>query len=214
LVSQEFGPEIPSHWRFHVDTADGFQGDERDVILLSLPGGANMPRGSLWFLGEGRNRFNVAVSRARALLHVFADQDWCRGCGIPHIQALHRAWETFAAHSDQPFRADLIGPVWEPKLAEALGAAGVPFQQQYPACGRFLDFAVFHDKHKLDVEVDGELYHRASDGSRKIDDLYRDLMLIANGWKVIRFWVYQLREDMDACVQKVQAAMGRVEARK
>ena len=208
MVSQEFGPDIPSHWRFHADTADGFQGDERDVILLSLPGGPDMPRGSLWFLGEGKNRFNVAVSRARALLHVFADQNWCRDCGIPHIQALHRAWETHVAQIATPFRADLIGPVWEPKLADALRSAGIPFQQQYPASGRYLDFAVFHNKTKLDVEVDGESYHRSSDGLRKIDDLYRDLMLIGNGWKVIRFWVYQLREDMDACVRKIQAVLG------
>ena len=29
-------------------------------------------------------------------------------------------------------------------------------------------------------------------------------MLIANGWKVLRFWVYELREDMAACVDKVK----------
>jgi very-short-patch-repair endonuclease len=207
MVTEGFGPDVPAHWRFHADTADGFQGDERDVILLSLPGGPGMPRGSLWFLSEGRNRFNVAVSRARALLHVFADQGWCRDCGIPHIQALHQAWESHAAASEQPFRADLIGPVWEPKLAEALRKAGISFEQQRPECGRYLDFAIVGDGVKLDVEVDGESFHRSSDGLRKIDDLFRDLMLIANGWKVLRFWVYQLREDMDACVQKVRAAM-------
>ena len=157
---------------------------------------------------------SAAVSRARALLHVFADQGWCRDCGIPHIQALHRAWESHAAQSEQPFRADLIGPVWEPKLAEALRMAGISFEQQRPECGRYLDFAVVDEGVKLDVEVDGESFHRTSDGLRKIDDLFRDLMLIANGWKVLRFWVYQLREDMDACVQKVRVAMTPAEPRK
>jgi len=31
-------------------------------------------------------------------------------------------------------------------------------------------------------------------------------VLIANGWKVLRFWVYELREDMPACVEKIRAA--------
>jgi very-short-patch-repair endonuclease len=206
LVQEEMGPDLPEHWRFHADTADGFQGDERDVILLSLPGGTDMPRGSLWFLGHGKNRFNVAVSRARALLHVFADDQWCRTCGIPHVTELVKSWERQKNSPRQNFRADLVGPVWEPKLADALRAAGISFQQQYPACGRYLDFAIIRSGLRLDLEVDGEAYHRGSDGLRKIDDLYRDLTLIGHGWRVMRFWVYQLRENLDDCVAKIRAA--------
>ena len=203
-VVAQLGPETPPYWRFHVDTADGFQGDERDVILLSLPGGDDMPRGSAWFLREGRNRFNVAVSRAKALLHVFADEGWCSTCGIPHIQALHAAWKQQGKLAANGICTDLIGPVWEPKLADALRNAEIPFQQQYPACGRYLDFALIREGLKLDVEVDGEAYHRDYDGLPKIDDLRRGLTLIANGWRVLRFWVYELREDMDGCVDKIR----------
>jgi len=85
--------------------------------------------------------------------------------------------------------------------------AGIDFRQQYPTCGRYLDFAVVRENVKLDIEVDGEAYHRSLDGTRKIDDLYRDLALIGNGWKVLRFWVYELREDMDACVERIEAAL-------
>jgi len=206
-VEQAFGPEVPAHWRFHVDTADGFQGDERDLILLSIPGGFDMPKGSQWFLAQGGNRFNVAVSRARALLHVFADADWCGNCGIGHVEELHRACRGHAETLAEPFRSDLVGPVWEPKLATAMRNAGIDFRQQYPTCGRYLDFAVVRENVKLDIEVDGEAYHRSLDGTRKIDDLYRDLALIGNGWKVLRFWVYELREDMDACVERIEAAL-------
>jgi len=204
-VAVELGPDLPAYWRFIADTADGFQGDERDVILLSLPGGPGMPRGSRWFLAEGRNRFNVAVSRAKALLHVFADEDWCKGCGIAHIQALCQAWSNQPEDGAGACRLDLVGPKWEPALADALRHAEIPFRQQYPACGRYLDFALIRDGLMLDVEVDGEAYHRDSDGLRKVDDLQRDLVLIANGWKVLRFWVYELREDMSGCVDKIRA---------
>lgn len=196
------GEQLPAQWRFHVDTADGFQGDERDVILMSLVGGEGLPRGGLWFLRNSPNRFNVAVSRAKAVLHIFGDENWARNCGIPHIEYLWKSAQKLAASG--PAREDLIGPVWEPKFADALRREGLQFLQQYQACGRYLDFALLRDGLKLDVEIDGEEHHRDDDGRRKIDDLRRDLVLIAGGWKIQRFWVYELREDMAGCVRKVR----------
>jgi len=159
---QEFQSRPPGHWCFHVDTADGFQGDERDVILLSIPVGDELSRGAKWFLSEGRNRFNVAASRARALLHIFSDEQWCAQCDIPHISRLASAYQSGLEEHMGEFRSDLIGPKWEPELAKAMKRAGLPFQQQYPACGRYLDFALIRDGLKLDVEVDGEAFHRDS----------------------------------------------------
>lgn len=203
-IEQQIGDAVPQHWRLHVDTADGFQGDERDVILFSLVGGAALPQGALWFLRNSPNRFNVAVSRARAVLHVFGDLDWARSCGVPHIEQLVRAMRCNTSE-DAPIRTDLIGPVWEPKLAEALRARDIHFRQQYPTCGRYLDFAIIQPGMKLDVEVDGEQSHRDGAGRRKVDDLHRDLVLIAAGWTVLRFWVYELREDMSRCIDKIEA---------
>ena len=194
-------------WRFHVDTADGFQGDERDIILFSLVGGANLKPGSLRFLSNSPNRFNVAASRAQKLLHVFGDMEWASKSGIRHIQILadrSRDAETRRRDGYQaPFRADLVGPVWEPRLAQALTAASIPFQQQYPTCGRFLDFAVIKPGLKLDIEVDGETYHRDEQGNRLAEDILRDQVLVADGWKILRFWVYQLKEDMPNCIEEV-----------
>ena len=50
--------------------------------------------------------------------------------------------------------------------------------------------------------VDGDC-HRNPDGTRKMDDLWRDIQLQGMGWKVMRFWTYMLREDMGACVEKI-----------
>ena len=74
--------------RVHIDTAHGFQGDERDVMVFSLCGGPDMPAGSLAFLRETGNLFNVAASRARAVLHVVGNREWAKKCGIRHIQQL------------------------------------------------------------------------------------------------------------------------------
>jgi very-short-patch-repair endonuclease len=77
---------------------------------------------------------------------------------------------------------------------------------QYPIAGRFLDLAILHPK-KVDVEVDGETVHRTAGGGRKDDDYWRDLQLQSLGWRVCRFWVYELREDLAHCTQKVSSIL-------
>jgi len=61
------------------------------------------------------------------------------------------------------------------------------------------DYQLFKERYKMLLL--GTLH---SSGSRKIDDLWRDLVLVANKWRVLRFWVYELREDMDACLRKIK----------
>ncbi len=195
--------ERVEQWRLLVHTVDGFQGDERDVVLFAVVGGPDMPQGSRGFLASTPNRCNVAVSRARSYLRVLGNRSWAASCGIPFVQALERAC-TDSAQRATSVRWDLVGPVWEPRLADALRAAGLEFVQQYPTCGFYLDFALFAGERRINVEVDGETYHRGAEGGRKADDLYRDFTLRAAGWEVLRLWVYELREDMKGCVERIQ----------
>jgi very-short-patch-repair endonuclease/RecA/RadA recombinase len=198
----------------HVDTAHGFQGDERDVIVFSLCAGPGMPGGSLSFLRESGNLFNVAVSRARAVLHVVGNQDWARRCGIRHIEqlaSLHARKSVPQAHGPwHPHESP-----WEEKLYKTLVEAGLEPRPQFPVSGRRLDLALVRQGAKplkIDIEVDGDC-HRNPDGTRKIDDLWRDIQLQGLGWKVMRFWTYQLREDMAGCVDKIRKEWRRHERR-
>jgi very-short-patch-repair endonuclease len=190
----------------HVDTAHGFQGDERDVILFSLCGGPGMPGGSRSFLRETGNLFNVAVSRARAVLHVIGNREWAKSCGINHIEKL----------AVQLSRMPILQPPgpwyphespWEKKLYDALLDAGLEPRPQFKVSSRRLDLALIREGSnplKIDIEVDGDC-HRNPDGTRKFDDLWRDTQIQGMGWKVVRFWTYQLREDLQACVKSIHA---------
>jgi len=202
---QAIGARQAEKWDFIADTADGFQGGERDLVLFGLVGGGNGPNPTPPFYLRERNRFNVAVSRARLLLHVFGDLDWARKCEVPVLNNLALACQRNEVDPSREIRHDLIGPVWEPLFSEELHKAGIEFRQQYPAIAGHLDFAFFpKDGRKIDVEVDGETYHRDRDGNLRKEDIERDLLLRADGWTVQRFWVYQLREDMEACINKTQ----------
>ncbi len=187
-----------------VDTAHGFQGDQKDVIVLSLCGGPGMPTGSLGFLKSNAYLMNVAVSRARALLIVVGNRDWAAQCGVKHIERLAKPRAQLAITVPVGKYHPHESP-WEKILFEALVNRRVVAEPQWPVLGRRLDLALVSKRtgKKIDIEVDGDAYHRNSDGSRKIDDVWRDIMMKADGWQVMRFWVYQLREDLDGCVDKI-----------
>ena len=59
-----------------------------------------------------------------------------------------------------------------------------------------LDFSLFDESRKLNIEVDGERYHRDWNGELLRREQLRNMRLIELGWDLMRFWVYQLRDVM------------------
>lgn len=68
-----------------VDTVHKFQGDERDVMFFSPVISADAPQGALSFLRSNGNLFNVAITRARGLLHVVGDRSAAVNCGVDYL---------------------------------------------------------------------------------------------------------------------------------
>lgn len=200
-VSSKVPAELLNRASFVSSTADGFQGDERDVILLSSVYQSDMYEGGKWYITspETRNLWNVAVSRARAALHVFGNKEACRQSGAAHLVALAKRSE---APSEEIFHTGHFDSVWERNFYDALKDADIDTISQYPLVGKRLDLAV--PIVKMDIEIDGEKYHRDASGRRKGEDLWRDMTVRAAGWEPVRFWVYELRENMKGCVDKVR----------
>lgn len=186
-----------------IDTVDGWQGGEADVILFSLAVGPTATHSAVAFLSRERRRFNVAVSRARAVAVIVGDLSWARSCGIAHVAML-------ADRAIRPQGTPQRGfdSKWERRVHEALKARGLDPKPQYPVGSRSLDFALFQGEVRLDLEVDGRKWHTGAGGERKTADRLRDRELMAKGWKVRRFWVDELARDMEGCLDIVERDLG------
>lgn len=207
---------------FLCDTVHKFQGDERDVILFSSVVSADVTEGAVSFLKRTGNLFNVAITRARAALIVVGDNQASYNSGISHYKGFveyvnqlqnREVFSTENIVTDHGPRypkinAKVMVSDWEKYLYEALYRAGIPTTPQYQVGQYSLDLALFAGERKLNIEVDGEKYHRNWDGELMKRDQLRNKRLIELGWDVQRFWVYQVRDNMKQCIDMIKAWKG------
>lgn len=195
--------ELRNHLELHnkilIDTVHKFQGDERDVIVFSPVVSDGTKSQSLMFLKSTGNLFNVAITRARALLVTVGDKQYCKQCGVSYL-------EHFAEYSSGE-NAPVESSEWEHILQKALSDAGIPVTAQYHVDKYYLDLALFHKGKKLDIEVDGAMYHQTWTGELCYNDQLRNQALMREGWDVIRFWVQQIRDQLPWCISQIKKWM-------
>ena len=201
-IAASVGPDLLNRAQLIVNTAHGFQGDERDIVLFSPCVSTNLPSGSANFLRDTGNLFNVAVTRARSLLHVVGDMDACANSGIPHIEEFAAYCAEIERDASSPYsttlaRDERIGPEERP-LYEALVQVGLNPLPQHPVNQYRLDLAIVLGDLRIAIEVDGVSTHADS-----LTDIERDERLENLGWRVLRFWNYQVKDDIDFCVNRV-----------
>ena len=92
---------------------------------------------------------------------------------------------------------------WERLFYTALFDAGIRTIPQYPVEKYKLDLAIVDGGRMLDIEVDGEMYHKDWNGELCYRDQLRNQRLFELGWDVKRFWVYQIRDDLQGCIDQV-----------
>jgi len=207
---------VSSHYlcgtNFEAQTAHGFQGDARDIIIFVMGIHPDMPKGKRWFISDAnKNLFNVALSRAKASFVVVGDRDAVSklehdGRPIQYLRDFIAYVDALGTHPVEEMLDPVFSPeqVWEEKFyKEALKPAKLDVKSQYPVGPYKLDFALIHGDRKLDIEVDGERWHKDAAGNRLEKDIDRNIYVKAQGWDVMRFWVYELKEDMEKCLMKI-----------
>lgn len=203
---------------FMSETVHRFQGDERDVIIFSPVISRGMPRGSILFLQKTGNLFNVAITRARAMLVVIGDHNAVLHSEVSymekfaqHVVELRQKKEdqhvvdNFDFGSEYPTvkHPERVSD-WEHIFYKALHQAGIQAIPQYQEEMYTLDFALFDEDRKLNIEIDGEHYHKDWTGELCYRDQMRNQRMFELGWDVKRFWVYEVRDDLNGCIQKIK----------
>jgi len=202
--------------QFIVDTVHGFQGDERDIIFFSPVVSQGTGETTLRFLKANGNLFNVAITRARSALIVAGDARAALGSGVSYLASFAEYARELETHKSPVPSTGEPGPEyplvahpefvseWERVFYSRLYHAGLRPVPQYEEPPYTLDFALFDGDRKLDIEIDGENYHRDWDGELCRRDQLRSQRLADSGWDVMRFWVYEIRDDAVGAIGRVK----------
>ncbi|MER5383522.1 DUF3320 domain-containing protein [Streptomyces sp. NPDC002688] len=187
---------------FFVKNLESVQGDERDVMIMSLGYGPD-EHGKLGLnfgpinKGGGWRRLNVAVTRARYRMEVVSS---FRGTSLPDspnesVQYLKRYLE-YAENGPSVLARDIVQADAEPdspfeeSVLAVLRGWGYRVQPQVGVAGYRIDLGLRHPRlpgaYALGIECDGAMYH-SSKAARDRDRL-REQVLNGLGWRLYRIW--------------------------
>lgn len=198
--SDEFFASHPSE-PFFVKNLENVQGDERDVIFISVGygrdcnGNVSMNFGPLNQDG-GERRLNVLITRARARCVVFTNL----GADDIDLRKTKRrgvaAFKTFLRYAQTGEGIEHYGDYGEPEspfeeaVAERLKSHGYDVEHQVGCAGFCIDLGVvdphYPGRFVLGIECDGASYHSAA-WARDRDRL-RQQVLESKGWIIHRIW--------------------------
>ncbi|UOG74732.1 DUF3320 domain-containing protein [Hymenobacter tibetensis] len=189
------------HEPFFVKNLENVQGDERDVIFISIgygrtkDGYLTMSFGPLNGDG-GERRLNVLITRAKQRCEVFtnltaADLDLSRtqSKGVAALKAFLEFAQHGRLNQNEATNRVMESP-FEEVVHAALTARGYQLHPQVGSQGFYIDLAVVDPDHPgrylLGIECDGAMYHTAR--SARDRDRLRQTVLENVGWQLHRIW--------------------------
>ena len=208
---------------FFVKNLENVQGDERDVIIISVGYGRNaqgymaMRFGPLGSEG-GERRLNVLISRAKRRCEVYAsitdeDIDLERGKGkgifafklFLHFARTGRLSMAHASGRDHD-------SIFEQQVARALTERGYHVHPQVGIAGFFIDLGIADPAHPgryvLGIECDGAPYHDSRSARER--DRLRQAVLEDHGWTIHRIWstdwFHRPVEQLERAIAAIEAA--------
>lgn len=231
LLRRALPPQVEAFFQAHhaepffVKNLENVQGDERDVIFISVGYGPTVPGGRVPMrfgpLGTdgGERRLNVLISRAKQRCEVFAsmtDEDI-----DPDFASTRKGVFAFRlflhfARTGRMTLAESTGrdhdSVFEEQVAKALQARGLQVHRQVGLAGFYIDLAVADSdrpgRYLLGIECDGASYHGAR--SARDRDRLRQSVLESHGWSIHRVWstdwFQRPAEQLDLIIARVEAA--------
>lgn len=214
-------PEEP----FFVKNLENVQGDERDVIFISIGYGRTQEGTLSHNFGPlnqegGQRRLNVLISRAKHRCEVFAnftadDLDPARtaAAGVAALKTYLEAAARRGAAAE-PGPAGAAEMPFAGRVAEALRGRGHEVRERIGVAGYFLDLAVVDPerpgRYLLGIECDGPNYRSAR--SARDRERLRAEVLARLGWHLHRIWSPGWFRDPAGELRRLLEALERAKA--
>ncbi|MFD8079212.1 DUF3320 domain-containing protein [Streptomyces sp. NPDC059718] len=206
---------------FFVKNLESVQGDERDVMIMSIGYGPDAHGKLTTHFGpinrdRGWRRLNVAITRARYRMEVVASFHGTALADSPNesVQHLKRYLE-YAENGPAVLAQDVVqGPEetespFEESVLQVLRSWGYTVQPQVGVAGFRIDLGLRHPdrpgSYALGIECDGAMYH-SSKAARDRDRL-REQVLTGLGWRLYRIWGTDWYRGRPAAEQRLRAAV-------
>ena len=205
---------------FFIKNLENVQGDERDVIYISVCYGRKADGKIFQNFGlinkvGGERRLNVLISRARLSMEVFANfnADELRvtdnsPVGLKSLQVFLRYAETRNFERSEQDSDSEVSP-FEKQLFKAISNLGYPMEQQVGRQGFYLDLAIKKSDHEeqylLAIESDGASYQNAS--SVRDRERLRASVLSGLGWRQHRVWSTDWYRNSESEIKRIVEAI-------
>ena len=212
---------------FFVKNLENVQGDERDVIFISIGYGKDAGGYMSQNFGPvssegGERRLNVLFTRAKKRCRVFSSirhsdirVDATRQAGARVLKRYLKYAETGELDIPVLTGAEMDSP-FEEAVAKALQSHGYRVAAQVGSSGFRIDLAVYdpddEGRFLLAVECDGARYHSSS-WARERDRL-RQVVLEQKGWTFHRIWSTDWFYNRDTEMAKLLEAIERTRLKK
>lgn len=206
---------------FFIKNLESVQGDERDIIILSVGYGRDKSGNIFQRFGPinssyGYRRLNVAVTRAKEKIvcvsslksYEINPKETARGARLlqSYLEYAEKGTEALVAGKIAGERNDAQpDSEFELDVQSALSARGYRVDRQVGASGFKIDLAIVNQENNkeyiLGIECDGASYH--SSYSARINDRLRQEILEGLGWKIYRVWSQHWISHKEAIVDDI-----------
>ena len=184
--------------QIEIGTAHTFQGDERDIMLISWAFADNSFTQSITFLQKA-NLFNVAITRGKNKVINFVSRD---PAGLPdghfrhYISFMQQYQDKLKLSMSDDFDENIYKNALEKEIATEIRALGHEVQAGVEIASLSADLVV---DNKLIIEVDGVEDNVKS----RMTNMKKQAILERCGFTVRRITYREWQYSKDACLERV-----------
>lgn len=202
-ISQVVTDDIVRKHQIEVGTAHTFQGDEKDIILLSFTLAPNSHHQSLTFV-QKPNLFNVAITRAKKQLICFVSREpesLPSGLLRSYLEYI-RTTKLQAGLSQQEISTNYNNSI-EEEIAKLCREEGLTVMPNFESAGYNIDLVVSDGISSIAIECSGLNDSESNKPDSFSEEIKKQTILERCGWNVMRITAREWGYSQKACINRI-----------